>query len=77
MSCSDLLRRLTEYEDGVLSADLCGALEEHFRDCLRCAELRRDLATLHALCHQESPLPMPVALRERLRQALQGQGGSG
>jgi anti-sigma factor (TIGR02949 family) len=68
MSCDELLRRLTEYEDGVLPADFCQALEIHMRDCPPCAELRRDLQTLSALCRQGVKQPaMPQALRDRLR----------
>lgn len=73
MSCDDLLRRLTEYEDGVLPEDLCGVLEEHLRDCAPCAELRRDLEALSALCRQGPQPAMPEGLRDRLRALLGGK----
>ena len=66
MSCDELLRRLAEYEDGVLPKELCAALETHLVDCVPCAELRRDLLLLSALCRQVPRPPMPEALRLRL-----------
>jgi hypothetical protein len=70
MSCNELLRRLTEYEDGVLPPELCRALEEHFLDCIPCEELRRDLLQLKVLCRQAPRSPMPEDLRKRLRALL-------
>jgi anti-sigma factor RsiW len=71
MSCDDLLRRLTEYEDGVLPPDFCRILEAHLRDCPPCAELRRDLEALSTLCRQGVERPaMPEDLRRRLRALL-------
>jgi hypothetical protein len=75
MTCDDLLRRLTEYEDGVLPGDLCGLLEAHLRDCAPCADLRHDLELLSGLC-REAPAPcMPEALRQRLRALLRSGSG--
>jgi hypothetical protein len=70
MSCDELLRRLTEYEDRVLPAELCRALETHLRDCVPCAELRRDLEQLALMCRQAPRPTMPEGLRERLRALL-------
>jgi hypothetical protein len=66
VSCDELLRRLTEYEDGVLPKDLCGMLEAHLRDCVPCAELRRDLELLSGMCRQAPRPEMPSGLREKL-----------
>jgi anti-sigma factor RsiW len=66
MRCNDLLRKLAEYEDGLLPADLCATLESHLADCIPCAELRRDLRLLSGLCRQASRPPMPEGLRLRL-----------
>ena len=74
MSCDELVRHLAEYEDGVLSEDLCGLLERHFRDCAPCAELRWDLEALQALCRQGPSPAMPEGLRGRLRGLLGGKG---
>jgi anti-sigma factor RsiW len=74
MSCDELLRRLTEYEDGLLPADLCQVLETHFRDCPPCAELRQDLEWLKGMCRQVPRPPMPEELRQRLRVLLRKHG---
>ena len=70
MKCNELLRKLAEYEDGVLPAELCAALETHLADCIPCAELRRDLGLLSGLCRQAPRPPMPEGLRRRLRALL-------
>ena len=72
MTCHELLRRLAEYEDGVLPGDLCAALETHLKDCIPCAELRRDLGLLSGLCRQAPRPAMPESLRLRLRALLRG-----
>ena len=66
MRCDDLLRKLAEYEDGVLRQELCAALEAHLEDCVPCAELRRDLGLLSGLCRQAPRPAMPEGLRLRL-----------
>lgn len=70
MSCDELLRKIAEYEDGVLPRDLCAALEAHLTDCIPCAELRRDLRLLSGLCRQVPRAAMPEALRVRLSALL-------
>jgi len=66
VTCEDLLRRLVEWEDGVLPADFCGALEQHLRDCPPCAELHADLRHLRVLCGQIPRPDMPAELRRKL-----------
>jgi hypothetical protein len=73
MKCDELLRRLTEYEDGALDKELCQALEAHLLECVPCEELRRDLLQLKTIC-QKSPRPeMPAGLRDRLRALLRDE----
>jgi hypothetical protein len=71
MTCDELLRRLAEYEDGVLPPELCAALETHLEGCISCAELRRDLGLLSGLCKQAPRPVMPEHLRLRLRALLE------
>ena len=66
MTCSELLRRLVEFEDGVLPQELCGELEAHLQECVTCAELRHDLALLSGLCRKGPRPAMPDGLRLRL-----------
>ena len=74
MSCDELLRRLAEYEDGVLDAGLCRVVEEHLRDCDACAGLRQDFETLSRLCRSCSPPRLPDAIRQRIARRLAGEG---
>lgn len=66
MSCDELLRRLVDWEDGVLGEDFCRALEAHLHDCPPCAELHADLRRLSSLCHQVPRPGMPAELRAKL-----------
>jgi hypothetical protein len=75
MSCEELLRRLAEWEDGVLPADFCRTLEAHLERCPPCAGLRDDLRRLSALCRQSSRPAMPADLRRRLRELLGSESG--
>jgi len=70
MSCDELLRKLAEYDDGVLPPDLCAALEAHLASCIPCGELRRDLRLLSGLCRQVPRPAMPQSLRLRLSALL-------
>ena len=70
MSCHELLRRLTEYEDGALGPDVCRMLEAHMETCPPCAELRREFLQLQALCRQSHRATMPDGLRTRLQALL-------
>jgi anti-sigma factor (TIGR02949 family) len=71
VSCDELLRRLAEYEDGVLPSEVCEALQKHVTECPPCAELQRDLAALARLCKCTQPARLPEDLRARLRAHLE------
>jgi RNA polymerase sigma-70 factor (ECF subfamily) len=70
MTCDDLLRRLTEYEDGVLPGDLCEELQRHLEGCEACQSLRRDLEALSRICRSCAPPRMPDDVRRRLERRL-------
>ncbi len=73
MNCGELLRLLTEYQEGALAGPICGEVARHLRECAPCHELRRDLDELTRLC-QESPAPrLPEPLRRRLEALLGGK----
>ena len=80
MTCDELLRRLTDFGDGVLPESLCEELREHMTGCDSCADLQADLAALSRLCH-ECPRPrLPDEVRRRLEERLGHSGlrsGSG
>ena len=70
MTCDELLRQLTEYEDGVLPAEVCEELQRHLDDCDPCQGLKGDLEALARICRScESPR-MPDDVRQRLAERL-------
>jgi Putative zinc-finger len=76
MTCDELLRRLTDFGDGVLPESLCDELRQHTAGCDSCSDLQADLAALSRLCH-ECPSPrLPDDVRRRLEEHLDA-GGSG
>jgi hypothetical protein len=70
MTCDELLRRLTEYEDGVLPDAVCEELRRHLAECVSCRELRGDLEALARICHSCAPPRMPDEVRRRLAARL-------
>jgi hypothetical protein len=70
VNCDELLRRLTDYQEASLPAELCRELEQHLQDCTDCRALERDLEDLRRLC-RECPSPrLPEALRQRMKAML-------
>lgn len=72
MNCDELLRRLTEYHEGVLDDALCLEVRRHLSTCDPCTEVQRDLEDLVRLCGCAEPTPMPEDLRRRLLERLRG-----
>jgi anti-sigma factor (TIGR02949 family) len=72
MSCDELLRRLTEYREGVLNESLCVEIRRHISTCDPCADVQRDLEDLVRLCGCAEPARMPEDLRRRLLERLRG-----
>jgi hypothetical protein len=75
MDCDELLRRLADYDDRALPADLCLSLERHLERCVPCHELRRELIAVSEMCRRalDRP-PMPAELRLRI-EVLLSPGG--
>ena len=72
MTCDELLRQLTEFEDGVLPDAVCEELQRHLAECEPCQDLRGDLEALARICHSCAPPCMPDAVRKRLAERLTG-----
>jgi anti-sigma factor (TIGR02949 family) len=72
MTCDELLRQLTEYEDGALPDAVCEELQRHLAGCESCQGLRGDLEALARICHSCAPLRMPEDVRKRLAERLGG-----
>jgi len=72
MNCGDLLRLLTEYEEGTLPTPLCVEVARHLSECAPCEELRHELHELTRLCRESTPR-LPEALRRRIEDLLRRQ----
>ena len=70
MTCEELLRRLTEYEDGILPEAACEELRLHLVECPSCRGLRGDLEALARICRSCAPPRMPEDVRQRLAARL-------
>jgi anti-sigma factor (TIGR02949 family) len=70
MNCDELLRRLTEYEDGVLPDAVCEELQRHLAGCDPCQSLKGDLEALARICSSCTPTRMPEDVRRRLAERL-------
>ena len=77
MNCADLLRKLTDYDEGSLPGTLCAEIERHLRDCQPCGELRRDLEDLARLCRASETPRLPEDVRRRIEQRLRETPDSG
>ena len=76
MTCDELLLRLSEFGDGVLSEALCEDVRRHLAECHACTELHDDLAALARICRECSAPRLPPDLRQRLADRI-GKGGEG
>jgi anti-sigma factor (TIGR02949 family) len=70
MKCDELLRQLTEFEDGVLPDAVCVELQRHLAECEPCQDLRGDLEALARICRSCAPPHMPEDVRQRLAARL-------
>jgi RNA polymerase sigma-70 factor (ECF subfamily) len=73
VNCDELLRLLTEYEEGNLGARLCEEVERHLQGCAPCDKLRAELQELSRLCHDSGPPRLPPELRQRIEKLLRGE----
>ena len=78
LTCSQVLDRLSDYLDGDVHAELRAKIEEHLRGCEGCARFGGEFAaTVQALrAHLLAPSRMPARVQARLREAIEGRGGS-
>ncbi|HEY7515173.1 MAG TPA: zf-HC2 domain-containing protein [Vicinamibacteria bacterium] len=74
MNCDDLLRRLTDYQDGALDEAICEEIRGHLSTCDPCSDVQRDLEDLVRLCACAERPRMPADLRRRLLERLRGAG---
>ena len=73
MNCESLTRRITEHQEGALSAGDCAEVERHLAECPHCGRFRDELLAVARLCRQAKSdlIPrMPDDLRTRIARLL-------
>jgi anti-sigma factor (TIGR02949 family) len=76
LRCGEVLDRLSDYLDGELAAEERERLEAHLRGCEGCARFGGELgATVRALRAHLGAERLPSGFEERLRRALDRDGG--
>ena len=70
MDCRDATERMSEYQDGLLSAAAAGDVSGHLRECGECAAAARSLEAVRELLRSLPPPPAPPELLARVREAV-------
>ena len=67
LTCSELLRSLSDYVDGELDVSLCQEIEKHMAECDQCQIVIDTLRKTIELYHTLPPAPpVPDEVRKRL-----------
>jgi anti-sigma factor (TIGR02949 family) len=70
VTCKQVIRQLSEFLDGELSAELTESLQHHLEHCEDCRlVVDTTRKTIEIYCNTE-PLPLPEGVRERLERAM-------
>jgi anti-sigma factor RsiW len=69
--CGEILAGISAYLDGDLDATACRAIEQHCRDCSRCAALVAGLRETIGLCREAGNTPLPDAVRQRAKASIE------
>ncbi len=71
MKCKDVIRELSDYLDGEITAEMVAEVERHMQHCDDCRlVVDTTRKTISLYCNQE-PAPLPDEVHERLHQALE------
>jgi len=70
MDCRDATERMSEYQDGLLSAAAAEDVSSHLRECGECAAAARSLEAVRELLRSLPPPPAPPELLARVREAV-------
>jgi len=69
-TCTDLDSLLGDYVDGELPSTLCARLDQHVAECQACQELKDGYLLTVQLAGELRAKPVPTAVHNRLRDAL-------
>jgi anti-sigma factor RsiW len=70
MNCKGLIRELSDYLDGELTAETLTEIEVHLERCKHCRVIVDTTRKTIEIYYSSQPLPLPNDVRERLHQAL-------
>lgn len=70
-ACAALLERVSAYLDEELDEATCGAIDEHCRECPRCADIVAGLRATIGLCRESGRRPLPPAVAAKARAEIQ------
>ncbi|GBC76685.1 hypothetical protein HRbin08_00147 [bacterium HR08] len=73
MTCRQLFKRLSEFLDGELSADVCAHIRAHLEECAPCRAFLRTLEATVRLCDQLPAAPLPDEIRRDVRERLRAE----
>jgi len=73
MNCDEAFQKLGEYLEGALPGPLGEELSSHLRECVPCADIRKDLEDLSRLSRESPAPPLPDDLRRRIEDFLRGR----
>lgn len=69
-ACPDVLRMLSEHEEGDISAEVCAEMERHLEGCPHCRGACDTLKRTLALCRTSPSADVPTDVQEAVRRAL-------
>ncbi len=72
VKCEEVWREVSNYLDGVVSAELRAAIEEHVRGCKHCTAVVDGTRNVIQLYADERMVEMPLGFSRRLHQRLEG-----
>ena len=70
MNCKGLIREISDYLDGELSAETLTEIEIHLQRCKDCRLIVDTTRKTIEIYYNAQPLPLPNDVRERLHRAL-------
>jgi len=70
--CPDIARVFSQKLEGDADASLCARMEHHLAQCPQCTRTCDSLRSALKACHRLPAGPLPEAMVERLRSAIQG-----
>jgi len=72
VTCKEVIRRISDYLDSDLDAEMQQHLEEHFAGCQHCTAILDGARNVIRLVGDDRVFELPAQFGERLRERLKG-----